>query len=71
MNRTALACAAAVTVLIAGLAWLHLSADVHSYEQKYTNCMEIAKSWLPGQRLYYPSKAYDDISHACERQANE
>lgn len=64
----------AVLVLVAvALTWgyRHLTADLDTYEGQYTTCMEYAKSTLPGYRLEYPSKTYDDITRACEKQANE
>jgi len=72
VKRMTVAILAAVALLVVGLTWscARLYNSVDTYEQRYTDCMEVAKSWLPNHHLEYPSKSYDDITRACEEQAN-
>jgi len=57
-------------VLIAGVVgFIHLQANINSYDQKYTDCMEVKKSWLPGYHFNYPSPEYTAATEDCERQA--
>lgn len=70
MSRSSVIVLAIGILAAVGLGWFMLSADVTSYEDKYTSCMEIQKSWLPGYTFSYPSPGYDAASRQCEEQAN-
>lgn len=58
-----------VTLLVT-VGLVYLRHDLDSYEARYANCMEIAKSQMPNHQLFYPSLAYDRATRECESQAN-
>ena len=63
---------AMVTVAVAG-AWEgnRLANNLDSYDQRYTDCMEYKKSWLPvPYRLDFTSQPYKDMAADCERRAS-
>ena len=71
MKRTTATIVTVLVLLGVGLCWgfLHLRAEVNTYDQRYSDCMEIWKSWQPRQQLSYPSQQYDAASKQCSQQA--
>jgi hypothetical protein len=60
-------------LVIAGVVWGHhqLLDSVHSYEEKYTICIEVKKSWLPTTyRLDFQSAMYQQMMKECQKEAN-
>jgi hypothetical protein len=73
VSRVKIAVLAIVAVAVAGLVigFIHLQANLNTYGQRYTDCMEVKKSWLPPiYRLDFQSPAYQQMMADCQRQAS-
>jgi hypothetical protein len=63
----------AVTIVVAlGVSWGYkmLMTDTASYDEKFTSCMEVKKSWIPVPHRHFQSIHYQEMMRDCERQAN-
>jgi hypothetical protein len=64
------ACGLALLIGLASTECQRLRANLDSYDQRYSDCMEYHKSYLP--RIYaldFTSQAYQDMAADCERRA--
>jgi len=70
-RRWPLALVSALALVVVGYGFITLRASVHTYEQRYTDCMEVQKSWAPNRLIPFPSREYEQAKTLCERQANQ
>ena len=68
-KRIAFAVLAVVVLVVVGMGYAHLQRNLATYDQRYVDCMEYAKSFRPGYVIPFPSDDYTRTSDHCEEAA--
>ena len=69
--KTAVLLMLSATMLVVGVGgFLHLRDQVHTYDQRFADCMEVKKSYH-WPNYYYPTPAYAAMMDDCDRQASQ
>ena len=62
--------AVAALIALASTECVRLQGNLDSYDQRYSDCMEYHKSFMPRiHALDFQSEAYQSMSRDCERRA--
>jgi hypothetical protein len=71
-TKTLLLALIAASITAATVQCQRLTANLDSYQQRYSDCMNYRESWLPRTYAHdFTSQPYQDMAAECDRRASD